>query len=45
MRRLLIANGILTRDGKLNSTTAAKLGWHVQPTRVAATEPQVPQNK
>ena len=45
MRRLLIANGILTRDGKLNSTTAAKLGWHVQPTRVAATEPQVTQNK
>jgi hypothetical protein len=45
MRRLLIANGILTRDGKLNSTTAAKLGWYVQPMRVVASEPQMTQSK
>jgi hypothetical protein len=45
MRQLLIANGILTRDGKLNQATATKLGWQVQPTRVAATEPQETQSK
>jgi len=39
MRQLLIANGILTKGGKLNQTTAAKLGWHVQPVRVATTKP------
>jgi len=39
MRQLLIANGILTKDGKLSQTTAAKLGWHVQPVRVATTKP------
>jgi predicted Zn-dependent protease len=30
MRKLLISNGILTRDGKLNRETAARLGWTVK---------------
>jgi hypothetical protein len=29
MRNLLISNGILTRAGKLNRETAARLGWTV----------------
>ncbi|MBM4258601.1 MAG: hypothetical protein FJ147_22215 [Deltaproteobacteria bacterium] len=40
LRQLLIANGILTSDGKLNQTTAAKLGWQVRPVQVATTEPK-----
>lgn len=31
MRTLLISNGILTREGKLNTETARKLGWNVKP--------------
>jgi len=45
IRQLLIANGILTKEGKLNQATAAKLGWHVQPVRVATTEPQITENR
>ena len=30
LRRLLISNGILTREGKLDRETAAKLGWTVK---------------
>ena len=45
LRHLLIANGILTKEGKLNQETAAKLGWQVQPVRVAATEPHVTKDK
>jgi hypothetical protein len=45
LRQLLIANGTLTKDGKLNPTTAAKLGWNVQPRRLATTEPQMTTEK
>jgi hypothetical protein len=30
MRKLLISNGILTREGKLNRKTAAKLSWKLR---------------
>jgi hypothetical protein len=30
MRNLLISNGILTKEGRLNMETAAKLGWTVK---------------
>ena len=30
MRNLLISNGILTKEGKLNRETAARLGWTVK---------------
>ncbi len=30
MRNMLIANGILTKDGKLNMEVAAKLGWTIK---------------
>ena len=30
MRTLLISNGILTKEGKLNTETANKLGWNVR---------------
>lgn len=36
MRNLLIANGILTKDGKLNRDTAARLGWTVKEAEVLA---------
>ena len=36
MRNLLIANGILSKDGKLNRDTAARLGWTVKETEVLA---------
>ncbi len=29
MRSMLISNGILTKDGKLNMATVEKLGWTV----------------
>ncbi|OOP56148.1 MAG: hypothetical protein AYP45_10690 [Candidatus Brocadia carolinensis] len=38
MRALLISNGILTREGKLNAETAKKLGWHVKEGEVAMNE-------
>lgn len=36
MRRLLISNGILSEEGKLNRQLAAKLGWNVKDTEMAA---------
>jgi hypothetical protein len=30
MRNMLIANGILTADGKLNMEVAEKLGWKIR---------------
>jgi hypothetical protein len=30
MRNLLMSNGILTKQGKLNGETAARLGWKVK---------------
>lgn len=38
MRTLLISNGILTREGKLNTETAKKLGWKVKELEVAMNE-------
>ena len=38
MRALLISNGILTREGKLNTETAKKLGWNVKAVEVAMNE-------
>ncbi|KAB2822911.1 MAG: hypothetical protein F9K10_03285 [Paludibacter sp.] len=40
MRTLLISNGILTREGKLNTETAKKLGWNVKAVEVARNEPR-----
>jgi len=37
MRNLLISNGILTADGKLNEETVAKLGWKVKDIELAQT--------
>lgn len=39
MRNLLISNGILTKEGKLNSETVARLGWTVKNVEVAVHEP------
>ena len=38
MRTLLISNGILTKEGKLNTETANKLGWNVKESSVAMNE-------
>jgi hypothetical protein len=38
MRNLLISNGILTKEGKLNTETAKKLGWKVKKLEVAMNE-------
>ena len=35
MRTLLISNGILTKEGKLNTETAKRLGWNVKESEVA----------
>lgn len=35
MRNLLISNGILTKEGKLNKETAARLGWMLKNVEVA----------
>ncbi|MCA9476927.1 MAG: hypothetical protein KC563_14150, partial [Nitrospira sp.] len=39
MRSLLVANGTLTAEGKLNRETADKLGWTVKETEVVANSP------
>jgi hypothetical protein len=38
MRNLLISNGILTKEGKLNRETAARLGWMLKNVEVAVRE-------
>lgn len=38
MRNLLMSNGILTKEGKLNRETAAKRGWKVKDVDVALQE-------
>jgi hypothetical protein len=38
MRTLLISNGILTKEGKLNIEMANKLGWNVKEVEVATNE-------
>lgn len=35
IRNLLISNGILTKDGELNTETARKLGWQLKPGKLA----------
>jgi hypothetical protein len=40
MRRLLVSNGILTADGKLNMELARELGWVVKDADVASAEGQ-----
>jgi hypothetical protein len=37
MRNLLISNGILTKDGKLNMETVSRLGWTLKETDLAMT--------
>jgi hypothetical protein len=38
MRNPLISNGILTKEGKLNRETAARLGWMLKNVEVALRE-------
>ena len=38
MRNLLISNGILTEDGKLNMEMVSRLGWTVKESEVAKAE-------
>jgi hypothetical protein len=35
IRNLLISNGILTKDGELNTETIQKLGWKLKPSQLA----------
>jgi hypothetical protein len=35
IRKMLIANGILTPEGKLNPETAERLGWKMKDTNLA----------